>query len=64
MLAIDTQSYFTYVTAKELEGCWDDVLWHVKIAVERCGCNSGSRLVGPVSYIIAFSFALAVVLVR
>ena len=34
--------YFN-VTESVFDGCWKEVLFDMKIQVERCGCNSASK---------------------
>ena len=48
-------SKLTFLVAQYLYGCWQTVLPEIKIAVERCGCNS--------SFSLSRSTSLAIVMI-
>lgn len=48
--------------AKTLDGCWGGNLFDTKIAVERCGCNSGSKLTGSLVLLVSIGVGVCMLM--
>jgi hypothetical protein len=52
-----------YVCAERVfTGCWEEVLFDMKIQVERCGCNSATSLSHGLGTLAAVALAVALCL--